>query len=133
MEKEKWFAVAIGGLAVSILIGSYVIAGALEQVARARYGDDSGQVAQAIRKLADVTREVASSRGGQRDNVQGDKEYMYMSDAAQYLGMDYKELSEFVNRAELGIPYIAINNKYIFYKDALDDWLKDARIHISMR
>lgn len=41
--------------------------------------------------------------------------YLYMTDAADYLGMEYQELSDLVQRSESGIPYVAIGIKYIFY------------------
>lgn len=54
-----------------------------------------------------------------------------MTFASSYLNIEYDELVKLVEDKNSNIPFIRIGNDYIFYKDALDNWLKVAKVEID--
>ncbi len=54
-----------------------------------------------------------------------------MAFASSYLNVEYDELVKLVEDKNSNIPFIRIGDDYIFYKDALDNWLKVAKVEID--
>lgn len=62
-----------------------------------------------------------------QDNLISRKQIYNITDAANYLGISQFELESIVENKDSGIPYVKVNDKYIFNKDALDKWMSTAR------
>lgn len=66
-----------------------------------------------------------------------DKEVLSLKQVAEYINMSEEDVKGIINTEKSTLesthnfsgrmlPYIIVNNKYYFYKDAVIEWLKDA-------
>jgi galactitol-specific phosphotransferase system IIB component len=60
------------------------------------------------------------------------KNIMNLKEAAQYLGVNSKELKHAVETTSVGIPCVKLDNKYIFTRKGLDKWMEDLDIFIDL-
>jgi predicted PurR-regulated permease PerM len=114
VDKSKYLSLGIVFLGVSILVGSFLISSALTKIANRSYVN-TDNISQAINHLAEQTAKVQRDQSESVDTMQ-------WSIATKYLGVSGDELEILVSKTD--IPYLLINGKYIFQKDALDQWLK---------
>jgi len=123
MNTEKGLMVAVTVLAVSLLIGSFWIANSLEQVADSISLSRDQRVGMGMEELAHEIRNL------RRDltNQQEESNYMYVKGAADYLGFTRSGLEKLLGENRIDIPYIIKDGTYIFYKEALDEWLRDIK------
>jgi hypothetical protein len=75
--------------------------------------------------------ETISYKSDLMDSTDPLQYYNGIGAAASYLGMTKAELKLIIENENSNIPYIKVGDKIIFYKDALDEWLKTSRINIS--
>lgn len=117
MDKQKAMIIAIFFLGIAIIIGSMQIAQSLDRVSyNPEVNVNTSNISNALREIAHQI--------DQQETVQAQTEAMYFSAAAEYLGLTYKELKVLIEEKNLDIPYIKIDQKYVFYKSSLNEWLK---------
>ncbi|WP_366923116.1 hypothetical protein MFMK1_003608 [Metallumcola ferriviriculae] len=123
MSKEKGLMITIIILAVSFLVGSFWISKGLEQVANSlspsrEPRDDMG--------LQEVASEIKNLRKD-LSKAESEDSYMYLKGAADYLGLPQNGLELLLQQGKIDIPYIEQDGIYIFYKEALDEWMRNLK------
>jgi len=121
LKKENLMSLAIIFLGISMMISSYFISNAIMRSNQGIY-IDSRHIGEPIRILAS---EIHELRREYREINSKEKQVMYMSEAAKYLGFSFSELKSLIEEEKINIPYIKVDRTYIFYKDSLDQWLKN--------
>ncbi len=121
MNKDKLLVpAAIVFLGLSFLIGSHVLANALTDFGR-RLDIETEDIGSPLRYMASELHEFRQDSTRDSETTQ-EKQTMYLSEAAEYLGFSFKELKFLIEEENINIPYIKINRKYVFYKESLDQW-----------
>lgn len=116
MKKEHLIPLAIVFLGITILIGSSQI---VNQLQLTRFGSNNNvnvntrEIGKGLNRMADEIKNLYSNK----------KNAMYLSETADYLGLTYKELKYLIEEKKLNIPYLKIDNKYVFYRNSIDHWL----------
>jgi len=121
MNKDKiLISAAIVFLGLSFIIGSHVLANAISDFGR-RFDIETQDIGSPLRYMASELHEfrLDSTRASETTR---EKQTMYMSEAAEYLGFNFKELKFLIEEENINIPYIKVNRKYVFYKESLDQW-----------
>ena len=62
------------------------------------------------------------------DNQSNLIKYNSLEEVADYLDLDLNTIKEIVENKDLNMPYIKLGDDYIFYKLAIDDWIKNVNI-----
>ena len=65
------------------------------------------------------------------DNVDNLIKYNSLEDVSSYLGIGLDKVKEMVKDKKVNMPYIKIGDDYIFYKSAIDNWIKDLNIQVD--
>lgn len=120
MNKEKWLPLAIVFLGTMILIGSIQIANQLVTIPRgsSNVNVDTNNISYSLDRIAN---KLVQSQ----ENEETEKASMYFNDAAIYLGFTPDEFKILIEEKNLNVPYIKLDNRYIFYKVSLDEWAKN--------
>ncbi|GAA0343041.1 hypothetical protein GCM10008967_36900 [Bacillus carboniphilus] len=114
-------------LGISMIISSFFIASAIDRIYIPDFDFSGNAIAGAIYSLNDQEQPSDQNKIDYRGTS-----YFYQSDLAEYLGMEYSDLKELLEKEEFDIPYIKINTQYIFYKDAVDQWLLEKQASFSV-
>lgn len=113
MDKEKLKIFAIFFLGISILIGSVKIADGLDSVAHRSV--NTNNISNAITGIGNRLSHI-----NEKEKEPG---VLYMTDAANYLGIPFSTLEAMVKDPASNIPYFKLHGVYYFYKQALDQWI----------
>ena len=112
MENKKLLPISIIALAMSVVFGSIWIGHSIEK---------------------NVSLQASTS-------ISTDSKTLTLSQVAEYLNMKEEDVSAIIQTEEKKLdethrfegkmfPYFAINNKQYFYKDEIDEWLKEVSSH----
>jgi len=124
MNKDKLLVpAAIVFLGLSFIIGSHVLANAISDFGR-RLDIDTKDIGSPLGYMASELVEFRHDYSESQPEAIREKQGMFMSEAAEYLGFSFKELKFLIEEENMNIPYIKVNHKYVFYKESLDQWQK---------
>ena len=122
MNKDKLLiSAAIVFLGLSFIIGSHVLANAISDFGR-RFDIETEDIGSPLGYMASELHEFRQDYITRYSETTREKQTMYMSEAAEYLGFSFKELKFLIEEKNINIPYIKVNRKYVFYKESLDQW-----------
>lgn len=123
MKKEHWLPLSIIFLGIAILGSSIQTA---DQITRIPTGSSSfnvetNNISYSLDRIADnMNKETKSEE---------ERAALYLSEAADYLGLTIGELTYLIEQENVDIPYIKVGPKYVFYKESLDEWTKGIDQH----
>lgn len=120
MNNEKYGIMAIIFLGLAVIISSYFVSSSIKEIS-SKMHMDTRDIESAVNRITTELHEFRQDNNGEKER----KNYMYMTEAAEYLGLSRKELTYLIEEEKVNIPYIKIGRKYVFYKNSLDDWLKN--------
>jgi len=109
---------AIIFLGICILVSCYLISKSITEIANREYVHTQN-ISDAISYVGQVMQKEQTMPNGAE--IQGT---MYWSETVKYLGVNGQELEILIK--ETDIPYLLFNQKYIFQKEAIDQWLKNS-------
>lgn len=115
MEKRMYSAIIFLGFC--ILISSYLISKPLTTIANREYVH-AENISNAISYVGQQMEKEQPAKGAEAQGT------MYWGETIKYLGVTGQELEILIK--ETDIPYLLFNNKYIFQKEAIDQWLKNS-------
>lgn len=117
----KYQIIAIVFLGISILIGSFQITNGLLKIANNIPNTPStNNISSSIEYVGDQLKEL-----NEKDH--GIKNIMYMTEAANYVGLTFNDFKTLIEEKKTNIPYVKVNNLYIFHKESLDEWLQNGQ------
>ncbi|MBO8170953.1 MAG: hypothetical protein H0Z33_03570 [Bacillaceae bacterium] len=110
-------------LGISIIAAAFMIMNGLEKIRldpQVNADLDTGRISYAIEKLARAQGEIKQEQ--ESDDV------LYLSEAADYLGISGDVLRQLIQEENADIPYVLINERlYLFHKEALKNWLSEGQ------
>lgn len=118
-------------LGIAILIGSYLISAAINRIAD--YGQalthNTAQISSQLSSMADIVNGLTHFRAfgeqsGAPSPAATQTVMLTKEEALKYLNLTEKELTALIDQTD--IPYIKLNRSYLFPKNALEEWLKNA-------
>lgn len=121
-------------LGAVILISSFIISDALKEIPTERPTDISSinyglnELANAVSKLNEEQKQGPGEMRYYRK-----ESFFYRPDLAKYLGITNPQLTELLSKESFDIPYIKVNGLYIFYKVAVDEWLKGQQSEFKVK
>lgn len=107
MNNNKLYLIAVIILAVSLFSGSIVI------------GDSLNNISNQLQKLQTL------------GDDQSEKNILSLKEAAEYLSIQPQTLQNTIETTSVGIPYLKLEDKYIFTKGGLDKWLESNHIDLD--
>lgn len=112
MENKKLFSISIIILAMSIIFGSIWIGHSLEK---------------SVGLQASILTTTSTSTDSKTLTLSQVAEYLNMTEeeVRDIIQTEKKKLDETHSFAGKMFPYFTINNKQYFYKDEIDEWLKE--------
>lgn len=115
MLKDKLLPISIFCLAISIVIGAYLISKGMQFSGRFI----SEGVSQGLNNFNNTINNKIVNNVEEKNNIN-------LSDAAKYLGISEDMLIKVVYNKDSKIPYIKIDGYLIFNKNALDKWISES-------
>lgn len=122
MLKEKMLSISIFCLSISIIISCSILAKGIK--------DNGEYVGTGIVNIGSVLSNASNNLTVHYQDKAMSRDNYNLDDAAAYLGITRDKLVKLVDNKDSGIPYVKIENNYIFNKKALEKWLETARIEI---
>ncbi|RXT15342.1 hypothetical protein [Ammoniphilus sp. CFH 90114] len=108
-------------LGAAFIIGSYFISNSIALISQREYVR-LDQVSNSISNLAyEVGQLNPRNQEHHEPYLPIDPGVLTYGQTMRYLGVSGKELDHFINQTN--IPYIKLDNKFLFPKEALDQWL----------
>lgn len=123
MLKEKMLSISIFCLAISIVIGCYFISKGFK--------GNGGYVESGLVNIGSGLNNISNNLNSYNQNQIISKDNYSLDEAAVYLGITQDKLIKLVDNKGSGIPYVKIENSYIFNKNALAKWLETAKVEME--
>lgn len=127
--------IAIVILAICLVFSANSLEKAMRKVADS--SEVNGQATlNGMYAIAQSTSSIGSVMNNQNNNniimnPMGNKVMLDFVDTYRYLNISEDDLNKLVANPDTKIPYIKINGKYVFNKNALDKWLETARVEVK--
>lgn len=122
MLKEKLLPISIICLSISIILAAITVSNGMKNCGL-YVGNGLSDIKQGLDSNGNLDKNTSS--------VVFVRSTYDLPTASDYLGIKEDELISIIDKKDSGIPYIKIDNKYIFNKGALDKWLETAKVEIK--
>ncbi|GFP76689.1 hypothetical protein [Clostridium fungisolvens] len=89
-------------------------------------------IANGMYAIAQSNSNISNVMNNQNNNlIMNGKTMLDFVDTYRYLNISEDDLNKLVANSDTKIPYLKVNGKYIFNKNALDKWLETARVEVK--
>lgn len=113
---EKWKVASIIFLGLAIIIGSANISQGLKHLPVAP-ATNMTHVGNSLYEISQVLKEDNS--------LEVQKDIMTMTETAAYMNLYYIDLKRMIEEQNSTIPYVKIDEQYIFHKKAIEEWMME--------
>lgn len=133
MKKESITQLLLAALVVALIVHAMILSKPAETQRVYTNNQNNAQISNAIYEVANqMAKEQKKSIEEQMEPYRGEH-YFYKSDLVNYLGIPMQDLEVLLEKESFDIPYVKVNGLYIFYKEAVDQWLMDKRVEYKTR
>ncbi|GFZ30451.1 hypothetical protein CSC2_09770 [Clostridium zeae] len=127
--------IAIVLLAISLFFSASILEKSMKQLANS-YELNGQSSANGMYAIAQSNSNIGNVMNNQNNNnltinSTNNKTMLDFVDTYRYLNMSEDDLNKLVASPDAKIPFLKVNGKYIFYKNALDKWLETARVEVK--
>lgn len=130
MLKEKMISISLICFSVSMIISAIIISSGMKSNGESLSNSVQNMSTSLSNSISQIANSISKSNSQDEHSVVTKRQTYDLATAAAYLGINQSQLVAIIEDRSSAIPYIKLNNEYVFYKDALDKWMETARVDL---